>query len=322
MLDVRGRVLLTGATGFLGPYVSAALSADGWTIRSALRSPAPKISGETAIIGAIGPKTDWSAALRDVDVVVHLAARAHRRAATQLAERDEYFAINAEGTARLAAQAQTVGVKKFVFMSSIAVNGSNSRSGTQFTENDIPRPSTIYGESKAAAEDALRLLSDRTGLRVTVVRPPMIYGRRAKGSFRMLARAVSMGIPLPFACIHNRRAFVAAENLADFLKWELASARNGYERFIVTDREHVSTSEFIEAVGTALRRPARLFPLPPRLLRWGMLMARYPDLLDSTLGSLEVNPNKVRAAGWQPPFTMDEALVGALEEYKEKLIEG
>lgn len=313
----RGRILLTGATGFLGPYMSAVLAADGWVIRSALRSAKSDVSGESIVVGSIGPATDWSAALKGVDAVVHLAARAHRSISIQSAEREIYFAINTEGTANLALQAEACGVKKFVFMSSIAINGSNTDNRVPFRETDAPSPRTVYAESKAAAEDALCSLSYRSGFAVTVVRPPMIYGRRAKGSFESLKRAVIRGVPLPFAMVCNRRAFVAAENVASFVKWDLATGRGGFERFIVADNEHVSTAGFIRAVARALNRPVRLWSVSPPVLRRAMLLMRYPDLVDSTLRSLEVDTSKACAAGWRAPVAMNAGLSEALAEFKD-----
>jgi UDP-glucose 4-epimerase len=303
-------VLLTGATGFLGPYVDAALSQAGWRIRAALRQPSP-FAGETAIVGSIGAATDWRAALAGVDTVVHLAARAHRPPATQRVMHHDYKDTNTEGTLKLAREATIAGVRHFVFMSSIAVNGPTTDGRAPFLESDPPAPRSVYGETKAAAEEGLRAIAGGSDMAITIVRPPMIYGRNAKGSFRTLMRAISAGVPLPFAMVHNRRAFAAAENIASFIAFRLSDVTKGYETFIIADDEQISTAEFARLLAKALHRRALLFPVPTPLLKAALWAARKPELIESTIGSLELQTGKAHAAGWRPAVTLDQGLARA-----------
>ncbi|MBI3434473.1 MAG: NAD-dependent epimerase/dehydratase family protein [Proteobacteria bacterium] len=305
-------VLLTGASGFLGPYIATAAIEAGWRVRAALRKPAANIGADAVFVGAIGSRTDWTAALAGVDAVVHLAARVHRPRAVQRVERDAYVEVNTEGALCLARAAAVAGVRHFVFMSSIFVNGLATDGRAAFNEMDLPAPGSVYGETKAAAEVGLRAIVTQSAMACTVIRPPMIYGRHAKGSFRALVRAISAGLPLPFAAVRNRRAFVAAENVASFVAWRLAGGAHGFETFIVADDEQLSTAELSRHVARTLGRRAMLFPFPTTMLRAALRIAGLSDLADSTLGSLEVDTGKARAAGWRPAVTMEEGLARAL----------
>jgi UDP-glucose 4-epimerase len=222
------------------------------------------------------------------------------------------MAVNADGTLRLAQAAAALGARHFVFLSSIAVNGSTTDGRAAFRETDAPAPRSIYGETKAAAEQGLSALAAQSAMGVTVIRPPMIYGREAKGSFRTLVRAVSAGVPLPFSAVRNRRAFVAAENVANFVAFRLAEDAIGCEVFIVADAEQISTAEYIRRVAGALGRRALLFPAPTPLLKAALHAARMSDLIDSTLGSLDLDTSKARAAGWRPIVTLEQGLARAV----------
>jgi UDP-glucose 4-epimerase len=306
-----GTVLLTGATGFLGPYAASALTQAGWRVRAALRSEAG-FQGDAVVTGPLGATTDWTRALEGIDAVVHLAGRAHRPQSVQRAERDAYFEINTAGTLQLARQAAAAGVKHVVFVSSIAVNGATTEGRPPFRESDTPAPVSVYGETKAAAEQGLRAIAAQTGLAVTAVRLPMIYGRNAKGSFHTLARAIAAGLPLPLASIDNRRAFIAAENAADFLAFVLAREASGFSVFVAADQEQVSTADFSRRVALAMGRRALLLPLPPALLKSALRLAQKPDLIESIVGSLELDTGRALAAGWRPPLSLDEGLARAL----------
>jgi len=290
--------------------VATALARAGWRVRAALRAPAD-VPGESVIVGPIGPATNWTAALAGVDSVVHLAALVHQSSRLEKAQRDLYLTTNTNGTLRLARDAASAGVRHFVFMSSIAVNGPMTDGRAPFRETDTPAPCNTYAETKAAAEESLRELASRSHMAVTVIRSPLIYGRQAKGNFRLLVRCVSAGLPIPFAAIRNRRAFVAAENVASFVAFRLAGAANGFEVFIVADDEQISTAEFIRHIAHALRVRPRLFPVPAPLLKWGLRATRLSEMTASVLASLEVDTGKARAAGWRPVVTMSEGLARA-----------
>jgi UDP-glucose 4-epimerase len=244
---------------------------------------------------SLGASTDWRAALNGVDAVVHLAARAHRSISVQRRETDQYFSVNVDGTIRLAHCAADAGVRHFIFLSSVAVNGSTTDGRPPFNEDDIPSPTTVYGRSKAAAEEGLAKLAASSSLRVTAIRAPMIYGDGAGGNFDRLASAVRAGIPLPFSLVCNNRAFLGIDNLNSFIAHRLsAPAPSYFDVFLLSDDQHISTPAFISELAKACIRPPRLFPTPIPLLR---ILLRHLNLSDALLGSLEMEITKARATG-------------------------
>jgi UDP-glucose 4-epimerase len=304
-------VLVTGADGFVGRHMVAALTQAGWHVRCAQRSTCPTPSNADIVAGLeLGPSTDWRAALDGVQAVVHLAARAHRSKRTQKREKDLYLSVNVEGTLQLARSAISAGVQDFIFLSSVAVNGSTTDGRAPFSEHDIPAPTTVYGRTKAAAEQRLSELAAGGTMSITAVRTPMIYGAGAAGNFGRLLSAVRSGVPLPFALIKNRRAFIGIDNLISFVQHRLfTSASSKFEIFLVADNEQVSTPDFIQKLARASARPARLLPVPIQLLR---LPLNYLGLGDTLHGSLEIDVGKATAIGWQCPLTMAEGLSRAV----------
>jgi UDP-glucose 4-epimerase len=300
-------VLVTGADGFVGRSVVSSLTQAGWRVRRAIRSSSGVAPSEDVFRGLeLTPSTSWSKALEGVQAVVHTAARAHLPARVQQREKQLYWSVNVEGTRHLAQSAADAGVRDFVFLSSIAVNGSNTEGRAPFSERDAVAPDTIYGQSKAAAEDVLRTISANCSTRVTAVRPPMIYGRGARGNFRRLLSAVEAGLPLPLGRVENRRAFLGIDNLASFVTHRLGShGGSQFEVFVLADDEQVSTAEFVRMLARARGRNARLFPFPAPMLR---AVLDPIGLGDAMLRSLEIDTSKARAAGWRPVLTMDEGL--------------
>jgi UDP-glucose 4-epimerase len=192
-------VLVTGASGFVGRHVVPALAREGWSIRRAVRKP--EGMDDEVVIETIGPETDWQAALQGVDAVVHLAARVHHKHeehAVQL-----YRNVNIAGTLHLARSAATAGVRQFIFISTVLVHGRSNEGRGPFSEDDVLTPRGLYGMSKAAAEAGLKTLARDSAMKVSVIRPPLVYGAGAKGNFALLTRAVNLGLPLPFAAIRN-----------------------------------------------------------------------------------------------------------------------
>jgi UDP-glucose 4-epimerase len=304
-------ILVTGANGFVGRHVVSALTQAGWHVRCAQRSARPAPSNADIVTGLeLGPSTDWQAALKGVQVVVHLAARAHRSKSTQQRERDLYFSVNVDGTVQLARSAISAGVQGFIFLSSVAVNGSTTDGRAPFSEHDVPAPNAVYGRTKAAAEQRLSELAAGGTMSITVVRAPMIYGAGAVGNFGRLLSAVRSGVPLPFALIKNRRAFLGIGNLISFIQHRLSvSASSQFEIFLVADNEQVSTPEFIRLLARASGRPARLLPIPVSLLRAPMKLL---GLSDALIGSLEMDVGKANATAWHCPLTMVEGLSRAV----------
>ena len=263
MKDGRPVVLVTGAGGFIGRHLEPVLQSRGWTVRRTVRTAG---SGPNdALIESIGPATDWRDALEGVDAVVHLAARVHHPNEEHALEL--YRSVNVEGTLHLARSAASMGVRQFIFLSSIHVNGRSTEGRGPFSEADVLTPRGVYGMSKAAAESGLKAIAQDQGMHITVVRPPLVYGAGAKGNFDLLAKAVTRGIPLPFGSINNRRAFVSVENLSSFIVDRLAKADRGFDVFLVADAEQVSTPEFIRRLAKAVGTTSRLLPVPMSILR-------------------------------------------------------
>jgi UDP-glucose 4-epimerase len=304
----RPVVLVTGAGGFIGRHLSPALMRDGWVVRRVVRhSPS---SADDVVIASIGAETDWSAALAGVEAVVHLAARVHHLHEENASEL--YRSINTEGTLRLARCAANAGVRQFIFVSTVLVHGRSNDGRAPFSEKDVLTPRGLYGLSKAAAETGLRKLAQECDMRITVVRPPLVYGAGAKGNFAALAKAVTRGVPLPFAAIHNHRAFLSVENLTSFISRRLLNADGRFEVFLVADAEQVSTPDFIRRLARAAGTRPRLFPIPTSLLSALLAVSGRQEAYDSLIGSLELDLSKAISTGWRPEVTLDEGLQHAL----------
>ena len=311
MSERKPVVLVTGASGFVGRHVVPALARAGWSVRRAVRS-SPEGMADGVVIETIGPETDWAAALDGVDAVVHLAARVHHKHeehAVQL-----YRNVNIAGTLHLARSAVAAGVRQFIFVSTVLVHGRSNEGRAPFSETDILTPRGLYGMSKAAAEEGLRTLARDSDMKISVIRPPLVYGAGAKGNFALLTRAVELGLPLPFAAIHNHRAFLAVQNLSSFILRRLShpDPAGNFDIFLVADREQVSTPEFIRRLAEASGKRLRLFGVPTSVLSALLGAMGRQDTHDSLIGSLELNISKAIATGWQPEVSLDEGLRMAL----------
>ncbi|MEN3348456.1 MAG: hypothetical protein V7632_2091 [Bradyrhizobium sp.] len=309
MTDGRPTVLVTGANGFVGRHVVPLLASNGWVVRRAVRQP-PQGANDVEI-GTLGPATDWGAALDGVDAVVHLAARVHHQDEEHAVEL--YHNVNVGGTLHLARGAIAAGVKHFIFVSTILVHGRSNTGRPPFREDDVLTPRGLYGMSKAAAEGGLRELVPGSGMRVSVIRPPLIYGAGAKGNFALLEKAVKRRIPLPLANVNNRRAFLSVQNLAAFVLHRLMHPGQDFDVFLVADSEQVSTPQFIRRLAQAAQTEPRLFSLPTPLLSTLFRLTGRKEINDSLLGSLELDLSKAAASGWQPPVSLDDGLKLALD---------
>jgi UDP-glucose 4-epimerase len=302
-------VLVTGANGFVGRHLTPILSSKGWLVRRAVRSYSP--TGDEVTIGSIGPSTDWADAVNGAQIVVHLAARVHQ--VNEESAIDLYRAVNTEGTLQLARSAANAGVKRFIFVSTMLVNGSCTDGRAPFCENDAFSPRGVYGLSKAEAEIGLAQIAANTPMKITIIRPPLVYGPGAVGNFRLLVRAVQLGIPLPFGSVRNRRAFVSIQNLASFIANRLSSDDNHFKVFLVADKEQVSTAEFVRKLARAMNRQALLFPAPVKALEFLLRASGRPRIRDSLVGNLEVDLSRLVATHWQHEVSMDEGLSIAVQ---------
>jgi len=312
--------LITGANGFAGRSLCAEMLRRGWQVRGAVRSPDRLPEGvEVVAVGEIDGDTDWTDALRGVDVVVHLAARVHvmkENAADPLAE---FLRVNLHGTENLARQAARAGVKRFVYVSSIGVNGKLNNKSSPFTGADDPHPHNAYSDSKWQAEQALHRISQQTGLQVVIVRPPLVYGPTAKGNFPRLLAAIDKGFPLPLKRANNLRSLVYVGNLVDALIACATHPAAAGQTYLVRDGEDVTTATLVEKIAGALGRNGRSFYFPPGLLRAAAALLGRAEQVDSLFGSLRVNDEKIRSElSWTPPYSMEQGLRATADWYRSR----
>jgi nucleoside-diphosphate-sugar epimerase len=245
-----------------------------------------------------------------VEQVVHLAARVHVMNDKCLDPLNDFRRVNVDGTANLARQAASARVRRFVFLSSIKVNGELTEAGRPFTAFDVPAPVDPYGVSKHEAEQLLRKISAETGMEVVIIRSPLVYGPGVKANFESMMRWLVRGVPLPLAeMTENRRSLVALDNLVDLIVICLNHAAAGNRTFLVSDGEDLSTADLLNRMGAALGHPARLFSIPPALLKLGATLLHKPGLYQRLGGSLQLDITKTRQLlGWIPPLSVSEGL--------------
>ena len=308
------KLLITGANGFIGSKLCQALQDRGIPFIPCVRriddnkqyAVAPFENGDLA------EEVNWTPALTGCDVVVHLAARVHVMQEGESDPWPAYHAANVAATMRLAAQAAEEGVKRFVYVSSIKVNGERTF-GQPFSADDVPAPEDAYGKSKLEAERALRIWSEKTGVELVIVRPPLVYGPGVKANFARLMHAVKVGLPLPLGAIRNARSMVGLDNLVDFLLLCAAHPAAVNSTWLVSDNQDVSTSELIRLIANAMHKPARLLPVPASLLSaCASVLGRRPAagrLLDSL--QVDISP-ALNRLGWQPPLSLEAGIERAV----------
>jgi nucleoside-diphosphate-sugar epimerase len=305
------KVLLTGGTGFVGRAVLNHLCQGGRDVVACSRAGNMDVPDGARFLRVLDldANTDWKLGLDMVEVVIHCAARVHvmnDQSADPLAE---FRQVNVEGTLNLARQAAVAGVKRFIFVSSIKVNGEGTAPGTSYKADDAPAPVDPYGISKLEAEQGLRALAAETGMEVVIIRPVLVYGPGVKANFLSMMRWLKMGVPLPFGAIHNKRSLVALDNLVDLIVTCIDHPAAANQTFLVSDGEDLSTSELLRRMGVALGKPARLLPVTSRLLEQGARLLGKQALAQRLCGSLQVDISKTRELlSWTPPVSVDEAL--------------
>lgn len=304
------RVLVTGASGFVGGRLLGRLAAENRAAVAAVRrriDPPGDVSA--VVIDDIDRHTDWSTALRGCEVVVHAAARVHLMRDAAPDPLAAFRRVNVEGTLNLARQAASAGVRRFVFVSSIKVNGESTPPGRPFRANDPPAPADPYGVSKLEAEQGLFVLARDSGMEVVVVRPVLVYGPGVGANFLSMMRWLRRGLPLPLGALGNRRSLLALDNLVDLLVHCLDHPAAAGAVFLASDGEDLSTSDLLRRLGVALGRPARLLPIPPALLQAGATVLGRRALAQRLCGSLQVDSAATRERlGWTPPLSVDAAL--------------
>ncbi len=312
-------ILVTGGTGFVGSALLKRLVKDGFEARASARS-----SLSTELKGAqyhpirdMTVSTDWNAALIGVKAVVHCAARVHVMQDDEADPLQAYREVNVYGTLNLARQAAQAGVGRFVFVSSIKVNGEATQPGQPFSADAVPSPLDPYGVSKLEAEQGLRDIEAQTGMEVVIVRPPLVYGPGVKANFASMMRWVVRGIPLPLGAIHNARSMVALDNLVDLLVTCLKHPAAAGQTFLVSDGQDVSTTELLRRIANAMGKKVMLLPVPAWVLEWGATLVGKRAVAQRLCGSLQVDIAKTRRLlGWTPPLTLDQGLKKAVEGMK------
>lgn len=311
------RVLVTGANGFLGRTVCEALVRGGHSVTAAVRSPARAagLPGTPVPIGDLADTTDWREALTDAGAVIHCAARVHVMRETARDPLAEFRSINVGATERLARAAAAGGVRRFLYVSSIKVNGE-ATDGAPFTAGDPAQPLDPYGISKHEAEQALWAIARETGLEVTVLRPPLVYGPGVGGNFQRLIKLVRSGAPLPLASVRNRRSMIYSRNFADLLVRLVADARGVGKTYVVADGISLSTPDLVRAIARSLQRSARLLPCPPSLLRAAAAMIGKADEIDRLVGSLVIDDTDLRRdLQWTAPYAVEDGIQETIDWY-------
>ncbi|BCS51985.1 NAD-dependent epimerase/dehydratase family protein [Geobacter sp. SVR] len=313
------KVLVTGASGFVGRALCTRIVREGRTVRGtvlASEAPASLVAGVApAVVEPLGAATPWGHALADIDTIIHLAARVHVMRESSSNPLKAFRAVNTEGTECLARHAATAGIRRFVFMSTIGVHGSNS-GNLPYAESDKPCPHNTYSVSKLEAENKLREIAAETGMEVVVIRAPLVYGPENPGNFLNLLKVVQRCLPLPLASISNKRSLLYVENLVDALLTCATHPAAAGKTFLVSDGEDISTPELIRKTAAALGVPARLFPFPMPLVRVVGTLSGKSAAVNRLIGSLMVDSSKIRQElGWTPPFMMEEGLQATAEWY-------
>lgn len=312
------QILVTGANGFVGDAAASRLERiEGFSVRRAVRKHSERHRNAVEV-GEIGPLTDWCAALDDIDAVVHTAARVHVMNDLSGDPLSEFRKVNVAGTMQLAREAASGGVKRFVYLSSVKVNGEETRLGQPFRiEDAVCSPTDPYGRSKYEAELELQELSSTSGMQVTIIRPVLVYGPGVKANFREMIRWLDRGIPLPLGAIYdNRRSLVALENLVDLITCCLTVPEAANQTFFAADGEDFSTTELLTLVAKALGKKSVLFPVPLPILRVVGVATGRRDLVQRLCGSLQVDIAKTkRTLDWAPPISTNDAILQTVEAY-------
>ncbi len=303
-------ILVTGANGFVGQALCGEAISRGYEVAGATRSACTLGENvKNVVVGTVDDSTDWVPALQGIEVVIHLAARVHVMHDTVVDPLLEFRKVNLNGTMQLARCAAACGVKRFVYVSSIKVNGEETTGGHIYSEQDIPEPQDPYGLSKWEAEQALWRIARETGLEVVIIRPPLVYGAGVKGNFAQMMRAVSRGLPLPFASVRNQRSLIYVGNLVDALIVCITHPAAKGNTFLISDGNSVSTPDLLRAIAHAMGVPCRIFLFPTIFLRLAGFITGKSSQISRLLGDLQVDDDKIRSElNWRSPYSLQEGL--------------
>lgn len=314
------KVLITGGTGFVGARLVGRLRSDGSHHPVAsVRSAATGMVAGTFVSGEIGPATSWQNGLTGVDVVVHCAARVHVMNDNAADPLDAFRHVNVEGTLNLARQAAAAGVRRFIFISSVKVNGEATQPGKPYTADDVPAPVDSYGISKREAEQGLLELGQDSSMEIVIIRPVLVYGPGVKANFLSMIRWLYKGIPLPLGATSNRRSLVALDNLVDLIVTCIDHPGAAGQIFLVSDGEDLSTTQLLQRMAKALGKQARLLSVPSWILVVSATVLGKRAIAQRLCGSLQVDISKTCSVlGWTPPLSVDDALRVTAQYFQEK----
>ncbi|TDK52822.1 UDP-glucose 4-epimerase family protein [Pseudomonas moraviensis] len=315
-------ILVTGSSGFVGRSLIDTLVTNSQHQVGALVRSLPVSLDDRVTYHPLSDFSDITAqhaALENVQVIIHLASRVHVMDETESDPLAAFRTVNVGHTLKLARSAAQAGAKRFIFVSSVKVNGEGTALGRPYRETDTPQPADAYGISKMEAEEGLRSLANETGMEVVIIRPVLVYGPGVKANFASMMSWLRRGVPLPFGAIHNQRSLVALDNLVDLMLTCISHPAAADQTFLVSDGEDVSTTQLLQKLGTALNSPARLLPVPERMLVAGATLLGRKALSQRLCGSLQVDISKARSLlGWEPVLTLDQALRKTAEEFNNE----
>ena len=311
------KILVTGATGFIGTRLSETLTNSGHQVRNTTRSLAPNSSTTCEVITCDLESADNLDHLTTgCDAIVHLAGRAHVMSDDPATSESLYLSANVDVTKKLAQSASRTGVKRMILMSSVKVNGESTTIDTPFTSQDAPNPQDPYGRSKTQAEQALWDVASTSELEGIVIRPPLVYGPGVRANFASLIGIVNRGIPLPLGSINNKRSFVSIDNLIDCIATALQSSNAAGQTLMVSDGNDLTTPELIRSIASALRKSPKLFPFPSALLKLAATTAGKRGAYDRLCGSLTVDIALTKQKlSWTPPFTVQDSLQRTVDAF-------
>lgn len=306
-------ILITGANGFLGRHLCALLFEQDNTYHITAVSNRHSEFAHNNIITNDIHGYDWHSGLDNIDTVVHLIGRAHITDKEASGSSGDYYKTNVELTKKIASAAKSTGVKRFIFISSIKVNGERSLNG-KFKESDTPKPEDHYGKSKLDAEKALHQIIENSDMKITIIRPPLIYGKGVKANFQKLLELSQSNWPLPFGAINNKRSLLYVENLVDFICTCMHSSNAANQTFLVSDDNDVSTTELIHHAATAANKKPFLIPIPNTWIKYMLAIAGKNRLIDKLCNNLQLDITKAKTLlNWQPPYTFKEGIAKTVQ---------
>ncbi|CRN01044.1 MULTISPECIES: NAD-dependent epimerase/dehydratase family protein [Pseudomonas] len=320
-LSQMPKVLLTGGTGFVGLPLLQALAAARYPVVSVTRKNAAiTLPGvQSCVIPTLSRDNNWDALLQGVEVVIHSAGRAHIMNETHSNPLQAFREVNVDATLNLARQAAQAGVKRFIFISSVKVNGEETDRNRAFKPSDAPAPLDDYGVSKLEAEQALMVLAKETAMSVVIIRPVLVYGPGVKANFEKMLAAVDKGLPLPLRSINNRRSLVFIDNLIDLICLCIHHPTAANRIFLVSDGNDLSIGQILEKLAVAMNKKSRIFSVPQGLLGLAASAVGKRDFFQRLCGSLQVDIADTRELlGWVPPVSIDEAFAITARSYQEK----